>query len=74
MRQRHFTRPRDHAPTKQPGVGNCVVRRTKGPDTKQTGTRIERARHAVDLGSLEGHLESKGWEDDRHALGQHRFA
>ena len=72
--QRHFAGTRHRAAADQASIRNGVVRRAKRADAYQSGTGIEHAGHAVDLGGLQRFFKAEWRQDGGHALGQHGFA
>lgn len=63
------------AAAEQAGIGDGVMRRTKGARGDEGVFRVEQeAANAVDLGGLNGFIEGHRRDDGGDALGQHRFA
>src|SRR5256885_1263660 len=75
MGEAHFTGSRHAgAAAQETGVGNRVMRRTKGPFFDQSRTGRQQSRDAVDLGGLQSLTETERREDPRESLGEHRLA
>src|SRR5579885_70092 len=71
--QTHFARTRDSAAADQARVCYRVVRSTEWPHAYEARARFEQPGHAVDLGGLDGFVESERRQNRRDALGQHRL-
>ena len=69
-----FAGARDHAAADEAGVGDGVVRRAEGALGDEARVRVEHAGDGVDLGGLEGFVETQRREDGGQALGEHGLA